>query len=57
MGDGPPHMFRPDGERLLSFHSGGTDLHEDTHACLDCGLVWTWTHPVELQEFIKKHCD
>jgi hypothetical protein len=49
-------MFEPEGTRA-SFFSGGVDLTSDrSSACLDCGLVWDYLRPEELNEFISKHC-
>jgi hypothetical protein len=57
MGDGPARVFKPEGMRILSFNRGGTKLDKDAYACLDCGLVWTFTQTAELRKFIQKHCD
>lgn len=60
-GESAAWLFTPEGERLvsrlLSMHSGGTKLDKDAYACLDCGLVWTFTQAAELRKFIDKHCD
>jgi hypothetical protein len=53
-----PAVFRPHGLRTFTFTlAGGTQLSEDAHACLDCGLVWSSTEPEKLTAFIQKHCD
>jgi hypothetical protein len=51
-------VFRPKSLRFFAFVlQPGTLLARETHACLDCGLVWTSTPPEALREFLKKHCD
>jgi hypothetical protein len=57
MGDGRARVFKPVGMRFLSFNRGGTRVNKDACACLDCGLVWTFTQAPELQNFIQKYCD
>ena len=50
-------VFQPDDLRPLVFSwTGGTSVGDEAFACLDCGLVWSWTSPVELSEFVRKHC-
>ena len=50
-------VFKPAGLRFLSLAlTTGTSLGEESFACLDCGIVWSLTNPVELKEFIARHC-
>jgi len=58
VGRGSSVMFKPEGTRFFSWsYLGGVALSTDTGSgCLDCGLVWCYTRPGELEEFISKHC-
>jgi hypothetical protein len=50
-------VFKPAGLRFLTLAlTTGTSLAEESFACLACGLVWSLTNPVELREFIARHC-
>jgi len=50
-------IFAPDGLRFLALtFTHGTGLRRESYACLDCGIVWSQTNPVELKEFIEKNC-
>ncbi len=56
--NGGPTQFHPDGLRLFAFTmSQGTEMADQAHACLDCGLVWSTTDKAELASFMQKHCD
>ena len=53
----PDIVFKPAGLRFLTLAlTTGTSLGEESFACLACGLVWSLTNPVELREFIARHC-
>jgi len=49
-------VFKPDDLRFFSLtYKGGTDLRNESYACLTCGAVWSQTDPSALREFIRKH--
>jgi hypothetical protein len=55
--NGGPAQFRPEGLRPFAFTmSQGTEMTDQAHACLDCGLVWSTTDKAELASFVQKHC-
>ena len=58
VGRGSSVMFKPEGTRFFTWsYLGGVALSTDSSSgCLDCGLVWCYTPPQELKEFISKHC-
>jgi hypothetical protein len=58
IGQGRWVIFRPEGTRFFTWTClGGVDLSSDSSSgCLDCGLVWCYSRPGELEEFISKHC-
>jgi hypothetical protein len=51
-------MFRPEGAHffVLRFLSGVVLTSDRSFACLDCGLVWDYLRPDELEDFITRHC-
>jgi hypothetical protein len=58
VGRGGGLMFEPEGRRFFTWcYLGGVDLSSDSSSgCLDCGLVWCYSRPGELNEFISNHC-
>jgi hypothetical protein len=50
-------FFSPAGQRFWPISLfGGTWLTAEAFACLDCGLVWSFTSAPGLREFVQKHC-
>jgi hypothetical protein len=46
--------FCPSGKRFFSA-SLRSGVEVESHACIDCGLVWASTNPAVLEEFVQKH--
>jgi hypothetical protein len=50
-------VFRPEGLNFLALTlTGGTSFGSEAFACLDCGLVWSFTSPEKLRKFLRRHC-
>lgn len=50
-------IFSPAGQRFWSMSFlGGPQFTAEALACLDCGLVWSFTSGPELKDFVQKHC-
>ena len=50
-------VFAPENIKFWSFSVyGGPVIKGDSHACLDCGLIWVCIEPTEISEFVDKNC-
>jgi hypothetical protein len=48
-------LFQPDRVKFFTGWLRGTRCDKKVTACVDCGLVWTFTPVQELREFLSKY--
>jgi len=48
-------LFQPVDVKFFTGWLRGTRCDDEVTACLDCGLVWTFTPAQELRELLRKY--
>ena len=48
-------LFQPANVKFFTGWLRGTRCNDKVTACLDCGLVWTFTPAQELRQFLRKY--